>query len=1266
MRRFALIVAGAALAIPSLASETPPELLTAAERSGFRATMRHDEVRTLCQRLADQSDRVHLDELGRTSEDRPIPMLVIADPPVTTAAQATASEKPVVLLLGNIHAGEVCGKEALLMLARELTLAETPGVLDELVVVIVPNYNADGNERVDVDNRPGQVGPDLGMGQRHNAQDLDLNRDYVKMAAPETRALARFMRSWDPDLTVDTHTTNGSHHRYTLTYSGPKHPGGDNEIVQYVRDTMLPALDQAMLDQHGWETFFYGNFNNDHTEWRSYPDLPRYGANYRGMRNRLSILSEAYAYAPYEDRVRSTLDFCRATLEYAASETETISSLLDEADRRAADSTGTPITLASEMRAFDDPVTVLGYELHERGVRPVPTDTAVDYEVQHFMRFEPTETAERPLAYLIPPDRVAVIENLQRHGIELLELREDIELEIEVDRVDSLERAERVYEGCRQTRLSATRLPATRRIEAGWLVLPMEQPLASLGAYLLEAESADGLVAWSFFDGIQPDDEYPVLRLIDETPLTTTEARPLAEDRELDRPVTFDTLYGDGDAPRFAGSPVRGLRWLDDGEHYLQVKDGRLMRIEALTGRGTPDTDEAALESCLAEIPTIDAASATRIARRTSFRTNPDRTTILLDHENDLYAVARDGSRWKRLTSTPEPEEVASFSPDGRFVAFVRDNDLWVVDVQTATERALTTGGTETLRNGKASWVYFEEVFGRNWQAYWWRPDSTGLAYLQTDSSPVRTFTITDDSRVEQRLETTRYPKPGQPNPIVRMATVSVAGGSPDWIDLSDYNEGDAIIKRVDWAPDSGSALVQIQNRQQTWLDMLRVSSSNPEPTHLFRETTGAWVRQSKPVFLEDASFLWQSERTGWRHIYHFEQSGSLRAQLTDGDWEARLIELLHEPSGVVFVSGTRDSHTASNLYRVPLDGGEPVRVTMEAGSHGVSVSPNGELIVDTWSTSDQPSRVAIRDHEGTLLRTVDSNPVHSLEEFVAGRVERVQIETSDGFLMEASLTYPPHFDESERYPVWFMTYAGPHAPTVRDSWSRRWGWDQMLAQTGIVVFRCDPRSASGKGAVSAWNAYKRLGESEMADIAEAIEWLCEHPWADASRIGMSGHSYGGFMTAYAMTHSELFAAGIAGAPVTDWRDYDTIYTERYMMTPQDNPDGYRDTSVVESAADLHGRLLLIHGLLDDNVHAQNATRLIGALQKANKPFELMVYPTSRHGIWSTHYRSLMYDFITRTVVDVPSAAAPIPPESASEYEPQPTTLEDQGPSRPR
>jgi dipeptidyl-peptidase-4 len=416
-------------------------------------------------------------------------------------------------------------------------------------------------------------------------------------------------------------------------------------------------------------------------------------------------------------------------------------------------------------------------------------------------------------------------------------------------------------------------------------------------------------------------------------------------------------------------------------------------------------------------------------------------------------------------------------------------------------------------------------------------------------------------------------------------------------------------------------------------LDVCTTTPDGGAITRLFRDSTKAWVDDpGPPTFLKDGSFLLPSERTGWKHLYLFAIDGKLIGPVTSGEWEMRTLHRVDEANQLVYFSGTRDGSLGSHLYRINLDGKNLQRLTPPGGDHRVAVSPKCNLFIDTWSDHRTPTKVRLSRIDGELARTLDTNPVYALEEYQRGQYELLQIKTPDGDTLEASLLKPPNFDPSKRYPVWFMTYGGPHAPTISDSWIGGRVRDEMLAQLGIIVFRCDPRSASGKGAVSTWTAYRQLGVPELKDIETAIRWLTSHSWIDADRVGMSGHSYGGFMTAYALTHSKLFCAGIAGAPVTDWRNYDSIYTERYMNVPQENPEGYNSTSVVKAAKNLHGKLLIIHGMMDDNVHIQNSMQLIDALQKTEKDFEVMVYPKARHGILGKHYQRLTLEFIKRVL----------------------------------
>lgn len=1211
------------------------QLLTVAEQSNYQATARHADVVAFGERLARLSPLVRLGELGSSGEGRKLPFLVVADPPVATAAEAAKSGKLVVLAIGALHAGEVDGKEALLQLGRDLALEKSP-LLQHVVVVLVPLLNADGNERMARSNRPHQAGP-AEVGERVNGQGLDLNRDFMKLETPEVRALVKLLRDWDPAVVVDTHTTNGSYHRYTLTYDGPRHPAVAPRLVEAVRDGLLPSAGRRLEKQTGQRSFFYGNFTKEHTRWEPYAALPRYGTQYVGLRGRMAVLSEGYVYAPYRDRVLATRGFLRGILEHVAEHREQLGKLLREV--RSSDDREGRVVLRHRLAPAPQPATVLGFVEEVKDGKRVATKEPRDYRVEHLDRTEPVLAVRRPFAYLLPARLERVVENLQRHGLAVEELREDIELDVEVYRVQQVSRARDLFQKHALVTVEATPRSEARRVPAGTVLVRTSQPLGTLAALLLEPQSEDGLCTWNFFDDVlQEGQDFPVLRLVNRVPLVAGKVRPLAEERVRDRPITFDLVYGsDGHPFSLGGSPVSGLTWLDDGQHFLQRKEDRLLKVHALTGRSQPLYDSDVLAQALGKVPTIGAEAAGRLARSRFLHLNPQRTGTLLEHENDLYFAALDGSTVVRLTRTPGKEELPSFSPDGQFVAFVRDSNLYVVDLATQAERALTTDGGGLVSNGKADWVYFEEVFNRNWRAYWWSPDGRQLAFLRFDDTPVHKFVVTDAIPTRQEVETTAYPKAGDPNPLVRLGAVTV-GGSVRWVDLANYSETARLITRVGWTPDGKTLTFHVQDRAQTWLDFCTVADGETTPKRLFRETTRAWVDDpGEAKFLKDGSFLLASDRTGWRHLYLYDRDGKTLRPLTSGPWEVREVHLVDEAGGWVYFSGTRDSALASHLYRVRLDGAGLERLTSAPGDHEVTVSPRGNLFIDAWSNRTTPTTVHLLYVSGAHARTLDTNPVHEREEYRLSKPELVQVTTPDGFVLECLVLKPPDFDPKRRYPVWVQTYGGPYSAgfpsqTVRDSWGGGRVADQLLAQLGFVVFRTDPRSASGKGTLYSWGVHRRLGVQELKDLEAAVAWLAKQPWADAARIGLSGASYGGFLTAYALTHSKAFAAGVSVAPVTDWRNYDSIYTERYMNTPQENPEGYDATSVVKAARNLHGRLLLVHGHMDDNVHVQNALQLMDALQRAGKSFEVMIYPRARHGRFGKHYQRLVIDFMQRAL----------------------------------
>ena len=528
-----LLLAGA---FRAPADDRDDALLTVAERSAFKATATHAEVVELLDRLAAASSLVNRVALGRSGEGREIPAVVVADPPVATPADAAAQVlergKLVVMAIGNIHGGEVCGKEALGMLARELATTPSHPLMKDLIVILAPIYNTDGNERFGKDNRRGQQGPEQGMGRRTNAAGLDLNRDFINLEAPETRALVGFLKRWDPAVFIDTHTTNGSYHRYLITYEGPKTPAGSGRLIEFTRDTMFPAITRIANEKYNLPTFFYGNFNRAHTRWTTYEATARFGTSYVGLCNRISILSEAYSYAPYKDRVLGTRDFVKACFAFAATNKDRIRKLLADVDAETVAAGRQPreadrVALRSEFAAAPGKVSVAGYieqpakqssggssEPRRRRPRMISTGEPKDYEVELWNHFKAAHAVRRPRAYLIPATLTGVIDKLRQHGVALDPLAEETEIAVEIYRVDKVAHAEREWQKHRLATVEATARTEMRSVPAGTFVVRTAQPLGNLVVYLLEPECEDGLAAWNYFDEyLKVGADFPVLRV---------------------------------------------------------------------------------------------------------------------------------------------------------------------------------------------------------------------------------------------------------------------------------------------------------------------------------------------------------------------------------------------------------------------------------------------------------------------------------------------------------------------------------------------------------------------------------------------------------------------------------------------------------------------------------------------------------------------------------------------------------------------------------
>ncbi len=713
-------------------------------------------------------------------------------------------------------------------------------------------------------------------------------------------------------------------------------------------------------------------------------------------------------------------------------------------------------------------------------------------------------------------------------------------------------------------------------------------------------------------------------------------AGPIAQDR----PLTLEDLYHPENRKDFGDDVPRSLRWLDD-EHYLlpgrEPSQGQT-KVRAEDGSTSLLYDRDLLKAAFSQLAGFGDKDAESASRESPSAFRPRSFDLLLRYQGDLYLYETDTGTVSRLTDSPESEDQGDFSPDGRFVSFVRENDLYVIEIETLRERRLTQDGGSRRLNGKLDWVYQEEIYGRGgFKAYWWSPSSDRIAYLQLDETHVPKYNVVDHRQAHLVQEVMHYPKAGDPNPTVRLGVVSPAAGGTKWVDHSRYEGGEFLIVQVGWTPDGARVVYQLQDREQTWLDLNFADPATGKAQTAIHETSPAWVNnQGPPVWLADGSFLWLSERTGWQHIYHYSPSHQLIGSVTSGKWEVRRLHGV-DASDQVYFSGTKRSSRDLDIYRVAATGGDIERLSKRSGTHQATFNDSCSMYLDRWSNVTTPPQIRLHDASGEVRRAVNENPVEALGDYVLSEPTFLQVPTRDGFQMEAMLIKPPNFDAARKYPVLSYTYSGPHAPRIRDSWGgRTYLWHQYLAQQGYLIWICDNRTASGKGAESTWPVYRSFGELELRDLEDGLDWLKEKPYVDGTRIGIWGWSFGGYMTSYALTHSKSFKVGIAGAPVTDWHLYDSIYTERYMGKPQNNPEGYEKSSALTAAADLHGKLLIIHGTIDDNVHMQNSIQFVDALQKAGKQFQFMVYPGSRHGVrdrkqvW--HLRNLMTEFILKNL----------------------------------
>ena len=702
--------------------------------------------------------------------------------------------------------------------------------------------------------------------------------------------------------------------------------------------------------------------------------------------------------------------------------------------------------------------------------------------------------------------------------------------------------------------------------------------------------------------------------------------------------LTVDRIYAQ---PSLSGRLTRGVAWAPDGkkisffESKGQGKDAELWEMDAATGQRTLLVAGDKLASIL-PTPAGNGSQATGAGRHApaQYQWAPAGDALLLEGANALAWFDLKTQTGRVLVSGKEELTDVKISPNGQYVSFVREHNLWLVSTADGKERAFTTGGTEAIRKGELDWVYPEEL--ELFTAYWWAPDSNSIAYLEMNESKVTQFPLVNFESYTGEAEEQRYPVAGGTNPVVRVLVGSVNGGEARAVDIG--SETDIYVARVNWLPDAKRVAIQRLNRRQDQLDLLVGDVSNGKSSLLLSERDSAWINVSDDLhFLKDGKrLLWTSERTGYRHIYLYGMDGKEIAQLTKGNWEVSAVAGVDEAKGVVYFTAKEKSPMESHLYRVGMNGNGFGRITREDGTHMVNLSPSADFFVDTYSNTSQPPRQDLYRVEGGKTATLNENVVAELANYHLSPVEFSTVPAKDGTSLNCFLIKPPQFDPSKKYPVIVYTYGGPHAQVVTNAWmGGTMLWHQMMAQKGYVIFALDNRGSAGRGHVFETPIHYRFGVDALSDQRDGVAWLKKQLWVDGARIGIWGWSFGGFMTTSAMLEAaDDFKVGFAGGPVTDWHFYDSIYTERYMGLPKDHEKVYEDCSPVKYATGLKGKLLIAHGTGDDNVHYSNTLALINDLINQGKYVEVIAAPGRGHGVSDPAARKIVWSRVTQFFLD--------------------------------
>ncbi len=659
-------------------------------------------------------------------------------------------------------------------------------------------------------------------------------------------------------------------------------------------------------------------------------------------------------------------------------------------------------------------------------------------------------------------------------------------------------------------------------------------------------------------------------------------------------------------------------RWTDNS-HFLLIKEGKSFIVDAKTGEEKEATEADTKMNKAAAKPMIHTK------------------------KNDLFIKINDLEI--QLTNDSSKEVNATMSPDGKFVAYTKNNDLYAVDITAKKETRLTTDGSDVILNGYASWVYTEEILGRRSQnrSFWWSPDSKHIAFFRTDDSPVPVFTITDGPGQHGYLETMRYPKVGDKNPEIKVGIAQPDGGTVVWADFN--QKDDQYFGQPYWKPDGSSLLVQWMNRKQNNLKIWDVNTSTGSKKLFYNEEQKTWIdlddEGERISFLENGKgFLLFSDVTGWKHLYYYDMTGKLINAVTTGKFSVTDLNYIDEKNGIVYFTARGRENTArKDLYNVTLNGKKLQRLTFGEYNHAViNLSPDASYFITTYNNSVTPTKISLVDNNGKMIKELGDCRGAEFNDYQFAKTELLRVKSDDGLYdLPMKVTWPLNMDKSKKYPVLISIYGGPNAGTVMDNWNLV-GNQQWYAKEGLIQVSMDHRASGHFGKEGVNYMYHNLGYWEMKDYSTMVKWLIDNGNADPAKICITGFSYGGYLSAYALTYgADVFTHGMGGGIVSDWSLYDTHYTERYMGTLEDNAEGYKKSSALTYADRYKGMLQIVHGIIDDNVHLQNTIQLTSKLQDLKKDFEMMIYSGGRHG-WggakNLHFQNLKTKFIYKYLLE--------------------------------